>query len=100
VTSIRQLAAAVALLALSGCATFGRPAATFQLQCNVPEAVLLIDDMLVGRASDWAPPGKQIRPGFHRVEVRHPGYFSYFTEIQLADGGGVLVKAELHPLLD
>jgi hypothetical protein len=92
--------AVFALVALSSCATFGRPAGTFEVQCNVPDAVVLIDDVLVGRASEWAPPGHQIRPGFHRIEVRHPGYFSHYAEIQLSDGGGALVKADLHPLLD
>jgi hypothetical protein len=90
----------LALSLAAACATFGRPAGTFKLECNVPDAVLLIDDVLVGRASEWAPPGRAIQPGFHRVEIRHPGYFSHYAEIQLSDGGGAAVKADLHPLLD
>jgi hypothetical protein len=98
--NVRRLIVAVAILTVSGCATFGRPAANFTLECNVPEAVLFIDDVLVGRASEWAPPGRPIRPGFHRIEVRHPGYFPYYAEIDLADGGAAVVKADLHALLD
>jgi hypothetical protein len=85
---------------VSACATFGRPAGTLQVQCNVPDALVIIDDVVVGRASEWAPPGKQIRPGFHRIEIRHPSYFSQYAEIELSDGGGQAIKAELHPLLD
>lgn len=94
------LVAAGACLTVAACATMGRSTSTLQLQCNVPDAVVLIDDLLVGRASEWAPPGRQIRPGFHRVEVRHPGYFSHYAEIDLRDGAATLLKAELRPLLD
>jgi hypothetical protein len=97
---MRRLLLASVLLAVSSCATFSRPAATFALECNVPEAVVVIDDVLVGRASEWAPPGRLIRTGFHRIEVRHPGYFTHYAEIQLADGATAVVKAKLHPLLD
>jgi hypothetical protein len=95
-----RLAACCVLLALCGCVTPPQPAANLQVQCNVADAVVLIDDVLVGRADEWAPPGRAIRPGFHRVEIRHPGYFSHYAEIQLVDRGGAVVTASLHPLLD
>ena len=95
---LRSLLLALALV--SGCATFARNVGTFQVQCNVPDAMVIIDDVLVGRVSEWSVPGRQIRPGFHRIEIRHPSYFSHFAEIELSDGGGQVVKAELHPLLD
>jgi hypothetical protein len=97
---VRVLACVVACLAVVSCATFGRPSATLQVQCNVPEAVVFIDDGLAGRVSEWAAPGRPIRPGFHRVEVRHPGYFSHYAEVQLSDGDTAQIKAELRPLLD
>jgi hypothetical protein len=95
---LRSIVAFVCLAA--ACATFGRNAGTFQVQCNVPDAMVIIDDVLVGRVSEWSGPGRQIRPGFHRIEIRHPAYFSHYAEIELSDGGGQVVKAELHPLLD
>ena len=97
---MKLLGVVLAVVLLSGCATFGRPAGRFEVQCNVPDAVLVIDDVLVGRVSEWVAPGRQIRPGFHRIEIRHPSYFSHYAEIELSDGGGTVVKAELHPLLD
>jgi hypothetical protein len=61
---------------------------------------VLLDGVLMGRASQWAKPNRFIRPGFYRVEIRHPNYYSHFEEITVADGGSALVKAELHPLLE
>jgi hypothetical protein len=98
---VKLLRALIAFACLAtACATFGRNAGTFQVDCNVPDAVVIIDDVLVGRCSEWGAPGRQIRPGFHRIEIRHPSYFSHYAEIELSDGGGQVVKAELHPLLD
>jgi hypothetical protein len=97
---LRAFIAAAACLLLVACATVGRPAGTFQVECNVPDASVIIDDVMVGRASEWAPPGRQIRPGFHRIEVRHPGYFSHYAEIDLRDGAGTVLKVDLRPLLD
>jgi len=91
----------VALGMSVGCATLkSEGVATLHLECNVPEAMVLVDDQLLGRASDWAKADKSIRPGFSRLEVRHPGYYPYFTEFRVSEGGVAKVKAELHPLLD
>ena len=90
----------VMLLSL-GCATMkSEGAATLHVECNIPDAAVLLDDALAGRVSELAKNDKVIRAGFYRVEIRHPGYHSYFTEITVAEGGVAAVKAELHPLLD
>ncbi len=78
--------------------TYG--AAAFRVESNVPDASVLIDDVLVGRASEWAGEGKHLRPGFHRVEIRYPGYYSYYAEVDLAEGGSAVVKATLRPFLE
>jgi hypothetical protein len=85
---------------VGACATMRGSAGNFAVDCDVPEASVLIDDVLVGRVSEWAPPGRSIRPGFHRVELRHPGYFSHYAEVQVSDGAPSMVTAQLHPLLD
>jgi hypothetical protein len=99
---MKPLVVFVALLGLCiGCATMKpEEAATLNIECNVPEAAVLLDDVMVGRAAELKKEAKSIRPGFYRVEIRHPGYYSYFTEITVAEGGAAAVKAELHPLLD
>jgi hypothetical protein len=90
-----------AVLLFAGCASLrSEGSAAFRVECNVPDATVLLDDVPMGRVSQWAKPDRFIRPGFYRVEIRHPSYYSHFEEITVADGGSALVKAELHPLLE
>jgi hypothetical protein len=99
---MKFLASFVVVLAfLIGCATM-KPevAGTLQVQCNIADAAVLVDDDVVGRAAELGKTGKSLRPGFYRIELRHPGYYSYFAEIDVPEGGAVEVKAELHPQLD
>ena len=92
---------AVVLGFVVGCATM-KPevAGTLTVDCNVPEAAVLLDDAVVGRAGELKQTGKSLRPGFYRVELRQPGYYPYFTEVNVPEGGATAVKAELRPLLD
>ena len=91
----------VAILLSFGCATMrSEGAAALHVDCNVPDAAVLLDDALVGRVAELTKKDKVIRAGFYRVEIRHPQYHSYFTEITAVEGGVAAVKADLHPLLD
>ena len=86
---------------LVGCATGGgmRDAAFLRLECNVPDATLWIDDRPAGRAAAW----QETRPmpaGFRRLELRHPGYFTYYKEITTQPGDTVVITAQLHPELE
>jgi len=83
--------------ALASCAAGG---STLRVQCNVPEASVLVDDVLVGRASEWAKTEQRIRAGFRRVEIRHPGYYPVYAELDLREGGDAVVKAEMRPVLE
>ena len=96
-----KLLLAVVVTLYLGCATM-KPegTATLRVECNMPDAIVLVDDVLVGRVSDWVKKDKSIRPGFSRVEIRHPGYYSFFTEVTVSEGGLAALKAELHPELD
>lgn len=89
------------LLAGWGCATM-KPEGTavLHVDCNVPDAVVLLDDGMLGRVSELRKTDKVIRAGFYRLEISHPGYYAYFTEVNAPEGGVAAVKAELHPLLD
>ncbi len=99
----RRLLAAAALLvgALSGCATARpRPAARLRIDCSVPQALVLLDDEAVGPASEWAGEGRLVSPGFHRLELRHPTYYSYFAELQLRAGETTSLTARMLPELE
>lgn len=97
----RRAALGLALAAwAAGCAT-ARPGspATLAVRCNVPDAAVFVDDVFVGRASEWAQVHR-VRPGFHRIELRDPSHYAHRTQVQLAPGGGAVVQAELRRLLD
>jgi hypothetical protein len=89
------------LVCLLGCATLSPPAARFLVECKHPDAMVFIDEVLVGRVADWSKPGnKMIRAGFHRVEIRQLDHHSHFSEIDAHPGAAVVVKAELYPHLE
>jgi hypothetical protein len=84
---------------LAGCALTGPRPATLRVRCNLPDATLWIDDSYAGRAAEWAG-GQPLGPGFRRIEIRQPGYFSYYRELAPEEGQTVSVDAELRPDLD
>ena len=97
---LRSAALALLLVLATSCAhTIGAKAISFRVECNVPDATLWIDDALVGTAKSWES-ARNIRAGFHRIEVRHPGYYSFFQEVELAGGSEVVVNAKLRELVE
>jgi hypothetical protein len=91
---------ALALIA-GGCATVHRPpSATLAVRCNVGDASLVVDDTPVGQTAAWAPPGHPLPAGFHRIEIRHPSYYSHYAEVTLPPGGTQSLSIQLHPLLE
>jgi hypothetical protein len=93
------LAALVAVFASCGYG-LSAPAIGFRVESNVPDATVWVDDVPIGTTRDWSVPGRQIRAGFHRVEIRHPGYYSFFQEIDQPAGKVVVVNAQLHELVE
>ena len=99
--SLAGAACGLLLLALVSCAhTLSANAIAFSVDCNVPDATVGIDDVLVGKAADFKKDGRQIKAGFHRVEVRHPNYYSFFQEVELPGGSKVVVNARLRELVE
>ena len=99
----RRFLIMVALFAVaaSSCAhTLAENAIAVRVDCNVPDATLWIDDVLVGKVSDFKGDGRFIKAGFHRIEVRHPNYYSFFQEVELAGGSHVTVNAKLRELIE
>jgi hypothetical protein len=83
-----------------GCATLhSEGSAMLRVECNVPDAAVLLDDAVWARVADVAKKEKPVGPGFYRVEIRHPGYYSYFGELTVGEDDAAVVKAVLHPLL-
>jgi hypothetical protein len=98
---VRLLALFASLALVGACATtMPRGAVSFRVDANVADATVWVDDVLVGRAADWAKDGKHIKAGFHRIEIRHPGYYSFFQEVELPEGSHVNVNAQLRPIVE
>ena len=90
----------VLIVFVAACAhTIPAGAVGFRVESNVADATVWVDDILVGKASDWAKDGKHIRAGFHRIEIRHPSYYTFFQEVELASGSQTVVKARLRELI-
>jgi hypothetical protein len=101
-TRLRSTLLAAALFALSAvsCAHgLGENAIAMRVECNVADATLWVDDVLVGKVTDWKG-DKHIKAGFHRIEVRHPNYYSFFQEVELPGGSRVVVNAKLRELIE
>jgi hypothetical protein len=96
---MRLAPALLTSLALTACA-HAPAGVALDVRSNVPESTLWVDDVLVGTVTAWAREGKHVRAGFHRVEVRAPGYYSIYKEIEQPDGAHVAIDANLHPLLE
>ena len=91
----------LAVATVGGCAhTLGEGAVGVRVECNLPDATVWIDDLLAGSAKEWNSEGHQLRAGFHRIEIRHPGYYSFFQEVDLPPGSRTVVNAKLRELLD
>lgn len=97
----RRVALVLVASAVLGCATAGSgpPTVALRISGNLPDATIWIDDRLVGRVSDFGATGKRVSVGFHRVEIRAPGYFSLFQEVEAKPGADVSIAANLHELL-
>lgn len=87
---------------VGGCATSGVPAGMIavHVESNIPDATVWIDDKLAGKVSDWPGSGVRLRAGFHRIEVRHPGHYSFFQEVETKSGDEVRVHAQLREVLE
>ena len=98
-----RAAQAIALLSLwlvaASCA-HAPVGVALQVEANVPDATIWVDDVLIGNVTEWARDGRHIRAGFHRVEIRAPGYYSVYREVEQADGGHASVNATLRPLVE
>ncbi len=97
---MKALLVVVCFVVALGCATLhSEGSAMLRVECNVPDAAVLLDDAVWARVADVAKKDKPVRPGFYRVEIRHPGYYPYFGELTVGEDDSAVLKAELHPLL-
>ena len=98
------VAAALAVASLAGCGHgptvrgARRGDAIFYIDANVADAGLYVDGTFIGGLESLKG-GVAIKPGSHRVEVRHDDYFAYYAELALTAGERRRVAVELAPVL-
>lgn len=99
---LARVGALVSLTLMAACATasFGPPTVSMRVTSNIPDATVWVDDHLVAPAAQFAKGDRRLSLGFHRVEVRAPGYYSYFEELEAKPNTPVIIAAPLHELLD
>ena len=72
--------------------------AVVRIDCRVPDAVLWVDDAYVGDVGDLRA-GVALRPGAHRLEIRHDRYHSRYIELTVKRGERSTVRVTLAPVL-
>lgn len=100
---MKMKCALVAVLLACACATgpAPRPSTRLRVDGSVSDATLWVDDRMVGTLGEVMHRGAvPLPPGYHRVEVRHPSYYSLYRDVDQSDGGEVAWHVDLHPLLD
>lgn len=75
------------------------PDSALLIDCSEPQALVYVDDHLVGQAGDLKQP-LGLRSGLHRVELRADGKLSAYREVLLRPGEHPTLKVMLHPDLD
>jgi hypothetical protein len=96
--------AALVVIVVAGCGgarTSGRGDsgnAIFYIDANVRDAGLYVDGTFIGGLESLRG-GIAVKPGEHRVEVRHDDYFAYYAELSLTAGERRRLAVELAPVL-
>lgn len=90
-----------ALMALGACRPAESPKRTVSLriQGSPPEAMVTIDDEVVGTLDVVEARGVALPPGQHRITVEAPGYFPH-DRIVVAKDRKILLKIQLVPVPD
>ena len=69
------------------------------LRCSPADAEVLLDGVMQGLCSDFAPlsAGLSVGEGLHAIEVRRDGYWPYTTYVEPHNARATL-RAELRPM--
>lgn len=98
--------AVCACLTAAGCGGPPEPAPRFSardavilVQSNVPDAELWVDERFVAPVSALQA-GVALRPGTHRIEVRHPRYHSFYETVTVGARERSTLEVRLVPILE
>ena len=64
------------------------------LQCDIPDAEVWVDGRYFREAGELKSPFR-LRPGDHRIEVRHQGFHSMYYELSVEAGSRHTLRVQL-----
>lgn len=98
---VRAWVATAAMAHAGACATVPRhgPSAPFAVYGQPPDATVWIDDRRMGTVAELTLSPRRIAAGFHRVEVRSPGFESHLQELEVKPDVPQIVRFDLHEVL-
>jgi hypothetical protein len=97
---MRPLLALLALATLAGCAATKPGTVSLRLQGNEDDALVTIDDQLIGPVSRVEKKGVALPVGSHRVTIEKTGFFPYDELVEVKPGDAPIsldVKLERIP---
>ena len=96
------LARPIVLVFLLGAGCISQPRTTsLRLTGNMTDAVVTIDDQIVGPVKLVEKRGVALPPGRHRLSVEKPGYFPHDQLIQVKEGDPpIQINIEMEPVPD
>jgi len=93
---------ALAALALGCAACVSAPrTVSLRIDANVDDALVTVDDQVVGTVKTVETRGVALPPGRHRVTVEQPGYFPHDELLQVKEGDPLVrLKIEMQRIPD
>ncbi len=90
---------ALTLAALAGCAPAKPPTVSMKMAGNEKDALVTVDDQLLGSVAYVEKHGVALPPGRHRLTVEKPGFFP-FDQLVEAKDVPVKIQVELERIPD
>jgi hypothetical protein len=99
--TLTATAAVAVVVGGADCATVPRhgPSAPFEASGNPPDATVWIDDRMMGTVLELTRAPRRIAAGFHRIEIRCPGFESHFEELDVKPDLPQVIRFDLHEIL-
>ncbi len=95
---VRRVALALSLVGIACAHGGGR--ADLALRCPLPDAEVYVDEVYLGRCALWGNRALPLKPGFHTVEVRAPGRYPFYAEVDVPNGSSSSLDVALREALD
>ena len=73
------------------------PRGTLRFNCQPENAILEIDETLLGPVGLFKKQGVLLKPGVHRLTIRAEGYFDHYLLVKVINSQLQIIKIDLRP---